>query len=32
MFANNIKEIDAIELNQWIGDSEHKMRVLEQRI
>ncbi len=31
MFANTIKEIDAIELNQWIGDSEHKLRVLDVR-
>lgn len=31
MHANNIKEIDAPELAQWVNDSNHKLRVIDVR-
>ena len=31
MFANNIKEIDAPELAQWVNDEDHKLRVIDVR-
>lgn len=31
MFANAIKEIDAVELAQWVQDASHKLRVIDVR-
>ncbi len=31
MFASNIKEVDAIELAQWVKDVNHKLRVIDVR-
>lgn len=31
MFANNIKEIDAPELAQWVNDANHQLRVIDVR-
>ncbi len=31
MFGSSIKEINASELAQWIGDASHKLRVIDVR-
>lgn len=31
MFGMNVKEIDASQLAQWVGDDSHKMRVIDVR-
>jgi rhodanese-related sulfurtransferase len=31
MHANNIKEIEAHELAQWVNDTDHKLRVIDVR-
>ena len=31
MFANSIKEVDALELAQWVKDATHVLRVIDVR-
>jgi rhodanese-related sulfurtransferase len=31
MFGNNIKEVDASELHQWVSDASHDLRVIDVR-
>jgi len=31
MFGMKVKEIDASQLSQWVGDANHKMRVIDVR-
>ena len=31
MYTNNIKEIEASELAQWVNDENHKLRVIDVR-
>ncbi len=31
MFGMKVKEIDASQLSQWVGDADHKMRVIDVR-
>ena len=31
MFTSSIKEVDATELNQWVSDASHQLRVIDVR-
>ncbi len=31
MFTSSIKEVDATELNQWVNDASHQLRVIDVR-